>query len=239
MSSVKMGKMLYEGKAKQLFATNKPNEVIVHYKDSATAGNGAKKAEINDKGVLNNEIVSIIFTMLNKKRVPTHFIKKLNNRDQLCKKVKIVPLEVIVRNVAAGSMAKRLGLKEGMKLQRVVFELSYKDDALGDPLINCDHAIAIGATNEKDLKQIREYALKINTILIDFFKKMGIKLIDFKLEFGKDSTGKIILADEISPDTCRLWDAKTNEKLDKDVFRRDLGDLTATYRKLLSRVKSK
>jgi phosphoribosylaminoimidazole-succinocarboxamide synthase len=199
-----MGKMLYEGKAKQLFATNKPNEVIVHYKDSATAGNGAKKAEINDKGVLNNEIVSIIFTMLNKKRVPTHFIKKLNNRDQLCKKVKIVPLEVIVRNVAAGSMAKRLGLKEGMKLQRVVFELSYKDDALGDPLINCDHAIAIGATNEKDLKQIREYALKINTILIDFFKKMGIKLIDFKLEFGKDSTGKIILADEISPDTCRL-----------------------------------
>jgi phosphoribosylaminoimidazole-succinocarboxamide synthase len=199
-----MGKMLYEGKAKQLFATNKPNEVIVHYKDSATAGNGAKKAEISDKGVLNNEIVSIIYTMLNKKRVPTHFIKKLNNRDQLCKKVKIVPLEVIIRNVAAGSMAKRLGLKEGMKLQRAVFELSYKDDALGDPLINCDHAIAIGATNEKDLKQIHEYALKINQILIEFFKKMGIKLIDFKLEFGRDSSNKIILADEVSPDTCRL-----------------------------------
>jgi phosphoribosylaminoimidazole-succinocarboxamide synthase len=204
MVGSQLGKMLYEGKAKQLFSTNNPNEVIVHYKDSATAGNGVKKAEIKDKGILNNSIVSIIYTMLNKKKIPTHFIKKLNDRDQLCKKVRIIPLEVIVRNVAAGSMAKRLGLKEGMKLQKVVFELSYKDDALGDPLINCDHAIAIGATNEKDLKQIREYALKINCILIDFFKKMNIKLIDFKLEFGKDKSGKVILADEISPDTCRL-----------------------------------
>ncbi|MDR0675089.1 MAG: phosphoribosylaminoimidazolesuccinocarboxamide synthase [Mycoplasmataceae bacterium] len=229
-------RMLYEGKAKQLFATDNPREIIVHYKDSATAGNGAKKAEIRDKGVLNNEIVTIIFTMLNKKGIPTHFIKKLNERDQLCRRVKIVPLEVIVRNMAAGSMAKRLGLKEGTKLKKVVFELSYKDDALGDPLINSDHAVAIGATNELELKQIKEYALKINQTLIKFFAKLGIQLIDFKLEFGKDYKGKILLADEISPDTCRLWDTKTNEKLDKDIFRRDLGDLTTTYRKLLNRL---
>ncbi|GHU49090.1 phosphoribosylaminoimidazole-succinocarboxamide synthase [Bacilli bacterium] len=204
MQSIKQGKMLYEGKAKQLFACNIPNAVIVHYKDSATAGNGAKKAEIVEKGELNNEIVSIIYTMLNKKDVPTHFIKKLNVHDQLCKKVKILPLEVIIRNIAAGSMAKRLGLKEGSSLKKVVFELSYKDDSLGDPLINCDHAVAIGAATEQDLKTIRVFALKINQILITFFKKMGIKLIDFKLEFGKDNKGKIILADEISPDTCRL-----------------------------------
>jgi phosphoribosylaminoimidazole-succinocarboxamide synthase len=197
-------KMLYEGKAKQIFATENENQIIVHYKDSATAGNGAKKAEIQQKGILNNEMVSIIFTMLNKKGIPTHFIKQLNDRDQLCKKVKIVPLEVIVRNIAAGSMAKRLGLKEGLELKKVVFELSYKDDALGDPLINCDHAIAIGATNKKELKKIRKYALKINKILINFFTDLGIKLIDFKLEFGKDHNDKIILADEISPDTCRL-----------------------------------
>lgn len=230
-------KMLYEGKAKQIYATENPNEIIVHYKDSATAGNGAKKAEIQQKGILNNEIVSIIFTMLNKKHIPTHFIKKINERDQLCKKVKIVPLEVIIRNIAAGSMAKRLGLKEGLELKKVVFELSYKDDALGDPLINCDHAIAIGAASEAELKRIRKYALKINKILISFFGEMGIKLIDFKLEFGKTPNGRIILADEISPDTCRLWDMKTNEKLDKDVFRRDLGDLTSTYQKLLNRIK--
>jgi phosphoribosylaminoimidazole-succinocarboxamide synthase len=204
MSSIKLGKMLYEGKAKQLFATNDKNQVIVHYKDSATAGNGAKKAEIHDKGILNNTIVSIIFTMLNKKGVPTHFIKQLNDRDQLCRKVKIIPLEVIIRNFAAGSMAKRLGLKEGMKLKKNVFELSYKDDKLGDPLINCDHAIAIGVATENDLKRIKNYALTINKILIAFFQKMHIKLIDFKLEFGKDNKNKIILADEISPDTCRL-----------------------------------
>jgi phosphoribosylaminoimidazole-succinocarboxamide synthase len=197
-------KLLYEGKAKQIFATKKPNEIIVHYKDSATAGNGAKKAEIKDKGILNNEIVSIIFDMLNKKGLKTHFIKKINSRDQLCKRVKIIPLEVIVRNVAAGSMAKRLGLQEGMKLKKPVFELSYKDDALGDPLINSDHAIAIGITTEKELEQIRDYALDINQILIQFFQKLNIKLIDFKLEFGKDKNGQILLADEISPDTCRL-----------------------------------
>jgi phosphoribosylaminoimidazole-succinocarboxamide synthase len=199
-----ISKKLYEGKAKQLFSTKNSNEVIVHYKNSATAGNGAKKAEIAEKGRLNNEITSIIYTMLNKKKIPTHFIKKLNENDQLCKKVQIIPLEVIIRNVAAGSMAKRLGLKEGFKLKKAVFELSYKDDNLGDPLINDDHAIAIGVINEKDLNIIKQQALKINKILIDFFKKLGIKLVDFKLEFGKDNKGKILLADEISPDTCRL-----------------------------------
>jgi phosphoribosylaminoimidazole-succinocarboxamide synthase len=196
--------MLYEGKAKQIYSTNNPNEIIVHYKDSATAGNGVKKAEIEQKGILNNQIVSIIFTMLNKKRIPTHFIKKINEREQLCKKVTIIPLEVIIRNIAAGSMAKRLGLKEGLDLKKVVFELSYKDDSLGDPLINCDHAIAIGAATQKEIKVIRKYALKINNLLIDFFATLGIKLIDFKLEFGKTRNNKIILADEISPDTCRL-----------------------------------
>lgn len=230
-------KLLYEGKAKQIFSTNNANKIIVHYKDSATAGNGAKKAEIQQKGILNNEIVSIIYKMLNEKHIPTHFIKKVNDRDQLCKKVKIIPLEVIIRNIAAGSMAKRLGLKEGLKLKKVVFELSYKDDALGDPLINSDHAVAIGAATENELKIIQNHALTINKILINFFASLGIKLIDFKLEFGKDNNGKILLADEISPDTCRLWDMKTNEKLDKDVFRRDLGDLTVTYQKLLSRIK--
>lgn len=230
--------MLYEGKAKRIFVTENPNEIIIHYKDSATAGNGAKKAEIDQKGILNNEIVSVIFTMLNKKGIPTHFIKRLNERDQLCKKVKIIPLEVIIRNIAAGSMAKRLGLKEGAGLEKVVFELSYKDDALGDPLINCDHAIAIGAATKKELKIIKKYALRINHILIKFFQKIGIRLVDFKLEFGKNEKGKIILADEISPDTCRLWDMKTNEKLDKDIFRRDLGDLTDTYKKLLNRIRN-
>ncbi|MDR2823060.1 MAG: phosphoribosylaminoimidazolesuccinocarboxamide synthase [Mycoplasmataceae bacterium] len=231
-------KKIYEGKAKEIWTTAKQDEIIVHYKDDATAGNGAKKASISSKGVLNNEIVSIIYTMLNKTGLKTHFIKKLNDRDQLCKRVKIVPLEVIVRNVAAGSMAKRLGLKEGLKLKTTVLEISYKDDALGDPLINDYHAVSIGLATFNELKEIYASALKVNKLLISFFNKMGINLIDFKLEFGKDKNGKIILADEISPDTCRLWDKKTNEKLDKDVFRRDLGDLATTYRKLLARIKA-
>ena len=197
-------KMLYEGKAKQIYKTDNPNEIIIHYKNSATAGNGVKKAEIEQKGCLNNEIVSIIFEMLNKKRIPTHFIKKLNETNQLCKRVTIIPLEVIVRNVAAGSMSRRLGIKEGSKLHKIVFEFSYKDDALGDPLLNSDHAIAMGLATEKEIKTIRKYALKINNILSKFFADLGIKLVDFKLEFGKDKNKKIILADEISPDTCRL-----------------------------------
>ncbi|MBP1888806.1 phosphoribosylaminoimidazole-succinocarboxamide synthase [Clostridium moniliforme] len=229
--------MLYEGKAKQVFATDNKNEVIVHYKDDATAFNGEKKAQIDNKGVLNNAITSMIFEMLNKEGIKTHFIKKLNDRDQLCKKVSIVPLEVIVRNVAAGSMAKRLGLKEGTKLNTTVFELSYKDDELGDPLINDYHAVAIGATTFEELKEIYSMTDKINNLLKEFFKKQNINLIDFKIEFGKDENGEILLADEISPDTCRFWDAKTGEKLDKDRFRRDMGNVEEAYEEILKRIK--
>ena len=214
--------MLYEGKAKQIFKSKNENEVIVHYKDDATAFNGEKKSQINNKGILNNSITSTIFQMLNESGIKTHFIKKLNDRDQLCKKVSIIPLEVIVRNVAAGSMAKRLGIEEGFNLKTTVFELTYKDDSLGDPLINDYHAVAIGATTFEELNKIYDMTNKINDLLKEFFKKQNINLIDFKIEFGRDEKGEILLADEISPDTCRFWDATTGEKLDKDRFRRDL-----------------
>lgn len=229
--------MLYEGKAKQIFRTDKENEVIVHYKDDATAFNGEKKASIDNKGVLNNAITSTIFEMLNEAGIKTHFIKKLNDRDQLCKKVEIVPLEVIVRNVAAGSMAKRLGLEEGFSLKTTVFELSYKDDELGDPLINDYHAVGIGATTFEELNKIYEMTAKINDLLKEFFKKQNINLIDFKIEFGRDENGEILLADEISPDTCRFWDATTGEKLDKDRFRRDMGNVEEAYQEILKRIK--
>ncbi len=229
--------MLYEGKAKKIFKTDKENEVIVHYKDDATAFNGEKKASIYNKGVLNNSITSAIFEMLNEANIKTHFIKKLSDRDQLCKKVKIVPLEVIVRNVAAGSMAKRLGLEEGYKLKTTVFELSYKDDSLGDPLINDYHAVGIGATTFEELNKIYEMTVKINALLKEFFRKQNIDLIDFKIEFGRDENGEILLADEISPDTCRFWDATTGEKLDKDRFRRDLGNVEEAYKEILKRIK--
>lgn len=229
--------MLYEGKAKQIFRTDKENEVIVHYKDDATAFNGEKKASIDNKGVLNNAITSNIFEMLNEAGIKTHFIKKLNDRDQLCKKVEIVPLEVIVRNVAAGSMAKRLGLEEGFKLKTTVFELSYKDDELGDPLINDHHAVGIGATTFEELNKIYEMTAKINDLLKEFFKKQNINLIDFKIEFGRDENGEVLLADEISPDTCRFWDATTGEKLDKDRFRRDMGNVEEAYQEILKRIK--
>lgn len=229
--------MLYEGKAKQIFRTDKENEVIVHYKDDATAFNGEKKASIDNKGVLNNAITSNIFEMLNESGIKTHFIKKLNDRDQLCKKVEIVPLEVIVRNVAAGSMAKRLGLKEGFELKTTVFELSYKDDKLGDPLINDYHAVGIGATTFEELNKIYEMTAKINDLLKEFFKKQNINLIDFKIEFGRDENGEVLLADEISPDTCRFWDATTGEKLDKDRFRRDMGNVEEAYQEILKRIK--
>ena len=215
--------MLYEGKAKKIYATDKEDMVIVHYKDDATAFNGEKKAQIESKGVLNNEITSLIFEMLNKEGIKTHFVEKLNDRDQLCKKVEIVPLEVIVRNVAAGSMAKRLGLEEGYELKTTVFELSYKDDSLGDPLINDYHAVGITA--------------KVNEILKEAFKKQNINLIDFKLEFGRYN-GEILLADEISPDTCRFWDATTGEKMDKDRFRRDMGNVINGYREVLNRLRN-
>lgn len=234
---VKKFEMLYEGKAKQIFRTENENEVIVHYKDDATAFNGEKKAQIDNKGILNNAITSMIFEMLNKEGIKTHFIEKLNERDQLCKKVSIVPLEVIVRNVAAGSMAKRLGLEEGYKLKTTVFELSYKDDELGDPLINDYHAVGIGATTFQELNKIYEMTGKINNLLKEFFKKQNIDLIDFKIEFGRDENGEVILADEISPDTCRFWDSKTGEKLDKDRFRRDMGNVEEAYIEILNRIK--
>ena len=228
--------MLYEGKAKQIYATDKADEVIVYYKDDATAFNGEKKGQIEDKGVMNNEITSILFELLEKKGVKTHFIKKLNEREQLCKKVEIVPLEVIVRNVAAGSMAKRLGLEEGFALKTTVFELSYKDDSLGDPLINDYHAVGIGATTFEELKVIYDMTAKINDVLKTVFKEQNINLIDFKIEFGRLPDGTVVLADEISPDTCRFWDATTGEKLDKDRFRRDLGNVKDAYVEILKRI---
>ncbi|MBE6046986.1 MAG: phosphoribosylaminoimidazolesuccinocarboxamide synthase [Clostridium sp.] len=228
--------MLYEGKAKKVYATDKADEVIVYYKDDATAFNGEKKAQISNKGILNNAITSSIFEMLKANGIKTHFVKKLNDREQLCKKVEIVPLEVIVRNVAAGSMAKRLGLEEGTPLKTTVFEISYKDDALGDPLVNDYHAVAIGATTFEELKVIYDMTDKINNLLKDFFKQMNINLIDFKIEFGRYN-GEILLADEISPDTCRFWDATTGEKLDKDRFRRDLGNVEGAYVEILNRIK--
>ena len=228
--------MLYEGKAKKIYATDKADEVIVYYKDDATAFNGEKKGQIEDKGIMNNAITSVLFEILEKAGVKTHFIEKLNDREQLCKKVEIVPLEVIVRNVAAGSMAKRLGLEEGFKLKTTVFELSYKDDSLGDPLINDYHAVGIGATTFEELKVIYDMTAKINDTLKAVFKEQNINLIDFKVEFGRCADGTLVLADEISPDSCRFWDATTGEKLDKDRFRRDLGNVKDAYVEILKRI---
>ena len=236
VNNVAKKEQLYEGKAKKVFATNDPDLVIMEYKDSATAFNGEKKGTIDEKGVLNNTIAAALFEMLNAKGIPTHFVAKLNDREVLCRRVSIVPLEVIVRNVAAGSFSKRLGIPEGSALKTTIFEISYKDDALGDPLINDYHAVAIGAATWDELKTIYDLTGKINDILKAFFLGCGVKLIDFKLEFGKDSQGNIILADEISPDTCRFWDAKTNEKLDKDRFRRDLGNVKEAYVEMLHRI---
>lgn len=227
--------MLYEGKAKKVYATDDAEKVIIYYKDDATAFNGEKKGKIADKGVLNNNITSIIFDLLHKNGVKTHFVEKLNEREQLCKRVEIVPVEVIVRNISAGSMAKRLGINEGSPLKTTVFEICYKNDELGDPLINDYHAVAIGLTTFEELKTIYDMTAKINEILKEFFIKQNIKLIDFKLEFGRYS-GEIVLADEISPDTCRFWDATTNEKLDKDRFRRDMGNVKEAYIEILKRM---
>jgi phosphoribosylaminoimidazole-succinocarboxamide synthase len=236
-SGVSRGDLLYEGKAKQVYAVQgERDQVIIHYKDDATAFNGEKKGQIEDKGMLNNRIASGLFALLEQFGIPTHFISRLNERDMLCKKVVIVPLEVIVRNVAAGSMAKRLGLAEGKALRTTVFELSYKDDALGDPLINDYHAVAIGISTFEEIKKIRGFAFKVNEVLSAFFLERGVKLIDFKLEFGWTAGGDLALADEISPDTCRFWDAATNEKLDKDRFRRDLGKVKEAYVEILNRI---
>lgn len=227
--------MIYEGKAKKVYSTDIQDQVIVYYKDDATAFNGEKKGSIEDKGTLNNAITSALFGLLEKHGVRTHFINKLNEREQLCKKVEIVPLEVIVRNVAAGSMAKRYGINEGYELKTIVFELSYKNDNLGDPLINDSHAVAMGLTTFDELKSIYASAAKVNEVLKEFFIKQNIRLIDFKLEFGRYND-EILLADEISPDTCRFWDATTGEKLDKDRFRRDLGNVKEAYVEILKRI---
>jgi phosphoribosylaminoimidazole-succinocarboxamide synthase len=235
-AKVTRGAELYEGKAKKVFATDHGDLVIIHYKDDATAFNGEKKGQIDDKGPMNNRIASGLFELLEKSGVPTHYEARLNDRDMLCKKVKIVPLEVIVRNLAAGSMAKRLGLAEGTELKTTVFELSYKDDSLGDPLINDYHAVAIGASTFGEIEEIKTIAFRVNEVLSAFFLQRGIRLIDFKLEFGRTAGGTLVLADEISPDTCRFWDAKTNEKLDKDRFRRDLGNVKEAYIEILNRI---
>ena len=228
--------LLYEGKAKQIYTTDNDNEFVVYYKDDATAFNGEKKAEIASKGILNNKISTIMFEELAREGIESHFIKSISDREMLVKKVEILPLEVIVRNITAGSFCKRYGIEEGIVLDQPIFEMSYKNDEYGDPLINDDHAVALKLATQEEIEFLRNQTLKINEIMKRFFLKMDLKLVDFKLEFGKDSDGKIILADEISPDTCRLWDVNTNEKLDKDRFRRDLGDLVEGYEEVLARL---
>ncbi|MDU2199151.1 MAG: phosphoribosylaminoimidazolesuccinocarboxamide synthase, partial [Peptostreptococcaceae bacterium] len=212
--------LLYEGKAKQVYSTENENEFIVYFKDDATAFNGEKKATISSKGILNNKISTIMFEMLHDNQINTHFVKSLSDREMLVKKVEILPLEVIVRNITAGSFCKRYGIEEGLVLDEPIFELSYKNDEYGDPMLNEDHAVAMKLATREEIAFLKAKTLKINELMKDFFLKMNLKLVDFKLEFGKDVEGNIILADEISPDTCRLWDVNTNEKLDKDRFRR-------------------
>ena len=232
-------KLLYEGKAKKVYQSDEQEQnIIVYYKDDATAFNGIKKAQITSKGELNNRISSLIFTYLSEHDIPNHFIKQLSDREQFCKKVTIIPLEVIVRNIVAGSLAKRLQIEEGTLIEHPVYEICYKNDELGDPLINDHHAVMLKIATYEELKQIYQMTEEINQLLIDFFKRVGIILVDFKIEFGKDDNGQIILADEISPDTCRLWDQKTHEKLDKDRFRRDLGSIKEAYEEIFNRIKS-
>lgn len=227
---------IYEGKAKKVFTTDDPELFIVDYKDDATAENGAKKGTIHNKGIINNRVTNHLMKLLEGKGIPTHLVKEISDRETIVKKVTIVPLEVIVRNIAAGSLSKRLGLPEGTKLGKTVLEYCYKDDALGDPMINDYHIFALNLATADELKVISDYSFKINNILTAYLKDLGIELIDFKLEFGRTSDGTIILADEISPDTCRFWDSKTGEKLDKDRFRRDMGGEEDAYKEILRRL---
>ena len=229
---------LYEGKAKQIYSTDDENYVIIHYKDDATAGNGEKKGSIKDKGIINNQITALLFKRLEEKGIRTHFKEKLNDRDQLCEKVKIFPLEVIVRNIITGSMSKRLGVAEGTKPENTILEICYKNDEYGDPLINDHHAVALGLATYEELDKIYEITRKINDFLKELFDKEGITLVDFKIEFGKNSDGEILLADEITPDTCRLWDKETGKKLDKDRFRQDLGGIEEAYIEILKRLEA-
>ena len=227
---------LYEGKAKRVFATDDPDKVIVDYKDDATAFNGLKKGTITGKGVINNRMTNFLMKMLEKNGIPTHYVEEISDRETVVRKVSIVPLEVIVRNVAAGSLSKRLGLPEGTPLRKTVLEFCYKDDELGDPMVNEYHIAAMGWADQETMRMITEYALRINDILVRHFKGLQIDLIDFKLEFGITSDGQLVLADEISPDTCRFWDSRTHEKLDKDRFRRDLGGVEEAYEEISTRL---
>ena len=236
MENIVRTEQLYEGKAKKVYATNNDNYVIVDYKDDATAFNGEKKGTIHNKGIINNRVTNHLMKMLEKNGIPTHLVEEISDRETIVKRVSIVPLEVIVRNIAAGSLAKRLGLDEGVKLGKTVLEYCYKDDALGDPMVNEYHIMAMNWCTKEELDLIAEYALKINTLLTDYLKDLNIELIDFKLEFGKTADGTIILADEISPDTCRFWDSVTHEKLDKDRFRRNLGGEEDAYKEIMKRL---
>ena len=227
---------LYEGKAKRVFATNDPELLIVDYKDDATAFNGLKKGTISGKGIINNQMSNRLMQKLEKAGIPTHFVRELSERETLVKRVAIVPLEVIVRNIAAGSFSKRYGMEEGVVFEQPTIEFSYKNDALGDPLLNTLHARALGLATDTEIEQIKCYAFRINEILKAFWAECGVTLVDFKLEFGRLSDGTIVLADEISPDTCRLWDTKTHEKLDKDRFRRDLGGVEDAYAEIMKRL---
>lgn len=235
MANVVKGEQLYEGKAKKVYATNDPDLVIVDYKDDATAFNGEKKGTITGKGVINNKMTNYMFKLLENEGVPTHLVEEISDRETIVKKVEIVPLEVIVRNVAAGSFSKKLGIAEGTKLKQPTLEFSYKNDDLGDPFINKYYALGLDLATEEEIADITKYAFKVNEFMLGFFKKMNIDLIDFKIEFGRFHS-KIILADEISPDTCRFWDSTTHEKLDKDRFRRDMGGVEEAYQEIMKRL---
>ena len=230
------GNQLYEGKAKKIFETDKPEILLVSYKDDATAFNGIKKGTILGKGIINNKVTNYMMRLLEKAGIPTHYIEEISERETLVKKVSIIPLEVIIRNVSAGSFAKNYGVEEGIIFDEPTIEFSYKNDNLGDPLINSYHAIALKLATKEEIEIIKKYAFKINEEMKKFFISINVKLIDFKLEFGKLADNKIVLADEISPDTCRFWDATTNEKLDKDRFRRDLGNVEGAYKEMMKRI---
>ena len=228
--------LIYEGKAKRVYATDKADEVIVSYKDDATALDGLKKGTIEGKGAINNRMSNYLMTLLEKKGVPTHLVRALSDRETVVKRVSIVPLEVIIRNISAGSFAKRYGVEEGIVFDEPTIEFSYKNDELHDPLINSYHALALGLATKGEIETIKRYAFTVNSVLCEYFLGLGVRLVDFKLEFGRLPSGEIVLADEISPDTCRFWDAKTNEKLDKDRFRRDMGGVEEAYKEMMHRV---
>ncbi len=233
---MKKCEQIYEGKAKKVFATEDKDLVIVSYKDDATAFDGLKKGTISGKGAVNNKMSNYLMQLLEKEGVPTHFVKELSDRETVVKKVEIVPLEVIIRNISAGSFAKRYGVDEGIVFKKPTIEFSYKNDDLHDPLINSYHALALGLASEDEINTIKNMAFKVNDVLKKYFLSLNVKLVDFKLEFGRTADGTVVLADEISPDTCRFWDADTNEKLDKDRFRRDLGSVEEAYAEMMNRV---